>query len=159
MNKITLFFAGIFALCVLTACSDDDEYKSSMPNFAGILFDADVLYTDQTVVAVAVQNKKAKLVDRVEYSWSATNMPSDSTMTWSPSTVIYDQNSTNPTCTFRTPSTPGKYTITFKGAYNMSGQAGNSTSTVDTGDGSIVYLYSPLRSFVNISKSFTVRAR
>lgn len=157
-KKIILFFVGVFAITFFAACSDDDDYKSKVPNFSDIEFNVETLYTEQTVVATAVQREKAKLVDRTEYRWYSADMPSDSTMRWT-NTVLYPSNSTNPTCTFRTPSTPGTYTITFHAIYNISGQAGTSTSSKDIADGTITYEYTPLKGYVTINKTFKVVAR
>jgi len=157
-KKISLFFVGILVISLFMACSNDDEYKSKVPNFSGIEFNRDTLYTEQTVVATAVQREKAKLIDRTEYNWYSADLPSDSTMRWT-NAVLYPSNPTNPTCTFQTPSRAGTYTLTFHGSYNISGQAGNSTSSVEIQDGTITYEYTPLKAYVTINKTFKVVAR
>lgn len=159
MNKLYYFVTVCLLTLTLTACSSDDDYDSKVPTFSDIVFDQEELYTDQQVVATAVQSKKGVLLDRTDYRWYG-NMytPNDSTMKYT-NALMYADNSTNPTCTFRTPQYPGVYTIMFHGVYNISGQASSSERTVDNGKVSITYQYTPLKGYVTITKRFTVKKR
>ena len=159
MNKLFYFFVACSIAMTLTGCSKDDDYDSKVPTFSDIVFDKDILYTDQQVVATAVQTKTGKLLDRAEYRWYG-NMynPVDSTMRYT-NALMYPTNHTNPACTFRTPSNPGSYSIVFHGIYNISGQAGSSEKVVNNGKASITYQYTPLKGYVTITKSFLVKRR
>jgi hypothetical protein len=160
MRKLVFLLIGSIVICSLSACSDDDDkYESRLPIFNDISFSEERLLTDQRVTATAVQNSKGILLDRVEYRWDA-NMyePNDSTMSYV-NAVLYTDNSTNPTCTFKTPEYPGRYRITFHGRYNISGQSTNKTISGTIPSGNAIYVYTPLMGEVTVVKSFTVYAR
>lgn len=159
MKKLFPLLLMMSLLAAFTSCSDDDEYNSSVPTFSDIVFSDSLIYVDQQVTATAIQSKKGKLLDRTDYRWYS-NMytPNDSTMSYT-NAVLYDNNSTNPTCTFHTPSYPGRYSITFHGIYNISGRASNNERVVNNNNTTIVYQYTPLKGYVTITKSFYVRRR
>ncbi len=130
--------------------------ESKLPTFSDISFSEESLLTNHQVTATAVQYSKGVLLDRVEYRWYA-NMyePNDSTMSFV-NAVLYTDNSTNPTCTFKTPEYPGRYRITFHGRYNISGQSTNRTISGTFPSGYATYVYTPLMGEVTLVKSFIV---
>lgn len=160
MNKVMKLRFGLLALVTVmmgavVSCDDDDDYNSTLPVFSDITFSEETLYTNQYVTATAVQYKKGKLLDRTTYSWSLSDEDADATLVYN-SGVTYDENNSDPVCTFTTPATAGTYTITLTASYNISGRAGNIEEDVDIEDGSASYSVSALKGYATVTKNFTV---
>ena len=160
MKSLSLCLTAVCLLFLGVSCSEDTEqYESKVPQFSDIVFDKDVIYTEELITAEAIQSVKGKLIDMSEYKWSSSDMPSDSTLHWSLTSVIYPDNTSNPSCTFRTPDIPGTYHLTFTGKYKTSGRSGNSATVVEINGGTVKYEYTPLCGYVTLSKRFKVVAR
>ncbi len=145
------------AACVfLSACSDDSkDYESKLPIFSDVVFDTETIYTGSYVTATAVQKKQGKLLNSTTYYWKLDNQAANETLQWN-GTVLYSQNATNPSCKFRAPDVPGTYTLTFRGQYSVSGQAGNSSAMGEIPKGTVKYEYTPIKVYATVTKSFRV---
>lgn len=155
MKKISLMLAGIAVLMLAASCSSDDgSNNSSLPKFSGISFDVDDVQAGVGLKATAVQSAKGKLLDLTNYTWTLTYANSDSTL--KTSSVVYDKDNSDPTCSFFFPSI-GSYTLTFQGSYRVSGSMGNSTVSQKTDDGTVTYVSSALTAKVTVTKRITVR--
>ena len=151
MKKKVLAVIGCIAVILFAGCSEDtSEYESKLPVFSDVVFDVDNIYTGETVTATAVQYEKGKLLANASYLWKI----DDSSYS---SEVNYSMNSNNPTCSFTAPELPGTYTITFKGQYNISGRAGNSSTMSEINKGTVKYDYTPIKGTVTVTKKFTVK--
>lgn len=158
MKKLfNLLVLSIMMMALNTSCSsDDDEYQSKLPMFSDMVANMDVIYTDTTVSITAVQSKKGHLLDRTEYHWYMNNT---NNCIYS-NAATYDNTPSNPTCIFKTPSSPGAYTIIFKGEYNFSGKAGNGSQSGQLANGlSINEEFYPLKGIVTLKKTFIVKQK
>lgn len=149
---LTLSFLLAF---VAMGCSDDDDYNSTLPTFSDIEFSEETIYTDQEITATAIQSSKGKLLDATTYSW--TGSWSDELVSYS--SVVYDDNNGNPSCTFTTPSYAGTFTIQLYAKYRVSGQASYTEGTTTFDDGSASYALSSLTGTATVKKSFKVVSR
>lgn len=149
---LLLLVAAVFTL----SCSDDDDkYSSTSPKFSDITFTPSEIFPGERVTATAVQYKKGKLLDRTTYAWSISGTDEDLDIE-AKTALFYDNDKSNPTCTFTAPSTPGTYTIVFKGEYNVSGQSKTSGSSADIVGGTAEYSSGPFKCFATVTKKFRV---
>lgn len=139
------------------ACSSDpdNDSKSTLPRFSGIMFTPSTLTAGTTVTATAVQAKKGKLLDRTQYSWSFSS--EEGSLNSDKRGVFYTNDNADPTCRVTLPTTPGTYTLTFTGVYNVSGHADNATESQDIEGGQVVYTTSPLTCSVVITRKVQVK--
>lgn len=158
-------------LCLfLTACSEDSdsaEYASKPPVFAELtctpLTPGETeVRAGQRFVVTLVQKQKGRLLNTTKYEWSDKQQMLQHK--YVPS-VIYDNQSQNPTDTIVAPSA-GTYNLTFKGTYNASGNTqwwaqkygANSLSTLSDGTGRVNYLVGGLFYFtVTVEKAIQVK--
>ncbi len=134
----------VLAFSAVWGCSDhndDEKYRSQPPEISDMtvtgLDGSSTLRTGDKLLATVVQSTKGRLLYRATYEWSSS--PSDG-VSLSPNKkgVVYDNENDNPTDTIVF-STPGTYTITFSGTYNISGGYEHHNKTVDIENGTIVY--------------------
>ena len=154
----TRFFVLALLLASVAVSCDDDDYTSSLPTFSDITFSEETLYTNQEITATAVQSSKGRLLDRTTYSWTISDDDADATLNYN-SGVVYDDNPSNPSCTFTTPSYAGTFTIQLYAKYNISGQSANAESYTSFDDGSATYSVSALTGSATVVKSFKVVAQ
>lgn len=152
---LTLSFLLMTAAFAVSCSSDDDKYSSVSPKFSDITFTPSEIFPGERVTATAVQYKKGKLLNGTLYNWSISGT-SEETNIENNKSLLYDNDKSNPICTFTAPSTPGTYTIVFKGEYNASGQSKTSGSTVDISGGTVEYSAGPFKCYVTVTKRFRV---
>lgn len=154
---------GLIALLfIYTACSEntnDSDYRSSPPRFSNITFNGEnktFVYAGDSIVATATQMERGHLLDRTTYSWSVT--PTVGELKYNTS-VIYDANSADPVCKFKAPATPGVYSISFSGAYNVSGQSVSGGYKEEMNGATMVYTSAVWKCTAIVTKTFQVIAR
>lgn len=159
MPKLSSVYMLLVAAVFAVSCSsDDDKYNSVSPKFSEITFTPSDIYPGELITATAVQYKKGKLINRSSYSWSISGTTEDLNVSGNRS-LFYDNDKSNPTCTFTAPSTPGTYTIEFNGEYNASGQFKPTGDSVYIASGNISYMTGLYKSYVTVKKRFRVLNR
>lgn len=159
MKKHLLFSLVLLLLPGFSACSDDDEFTSRLPEIEDIACvnqdGSTALRIGDEVTVTVVQSKKGKLLNKTEYRWTA----EPSTVTFSPETqlVAYDNESGNPVTRF-TATEAGNIKITFTAEYNISGSASaqGSYSTTLSGGGNASYTLSTLKGKIIATKTVRI---
>lgn len=156
--KKTILWIGVATLCfAFASCSDeanDEKYRSEPPTFSDLTFKtvdtgSETIHVGEKFVVTAEQKKLRRLLNTTTYSWSVTPNSNSQVSQKYVQSVIYDQETQNPTDTLVI-TEAGDYEITFTARYNVSGNTtvwsskygytysesfadGNGTATYTTG--------------------------
>lgn len=136
-------------LCMISGCDEeDDKYASKLPDFEDIIFEPSNISVGTLVKATVVENNKGKNIYEPIYQWYWKD-------DFHQEEIVPKYNpSGQPVCEF-TPSTPGNYTLVFKGKYSVSGRSlGHGERFVHKSGCTIKYTYSDLWGYVEIEKTF-----
>lgn len=165
MKKFLSRFAALTAILLVTgmwvSCSDNSEdgkYASLAPRFSDLtLVGSDgttTLKTGDKIVATAVQEQQGRLLYKATYEWQ-TSLTNGVTHLYTKG-VVYDHTPINPTDTIVF-ELPGRYTLTFKGKYWISGGCTPISEVVSIPSGKITYTTPSSYYYgVEIEKTFNV---
>ena len=146
--------AGIF-LFAFSSCSDDDDFNSRLPEFGAIKITPDTIIAasgDSVTVEIPISSS-GKYVSRSNYSWSLSS--GDPITDLTDRSDVLDRKSLK--CRFPVPETHGRYTITYKANYVVSGQAQSSSwSKALSSGGRVSYTLAQLYGNITITQEIEV---
>lgn len=129
------FAVAVLSLSALTSCSNDDEYNSEIPRFSDVeivsLDGSQNISVGKAFVVTPTESKSGKLLDRTKYQWTST--PEGITHKYA-TTVVYGTKGSSPSDTI-VATTPGTYTLSFRGEYQVSGLNLNYDESQETPSG------------------------
>lgn len=112
------------AVCMLTvtlaftAC--DEEHPTVLPAFAGFRLTPSTWTAGDSVTVTAVQSKLGDLIYKAEYRWNVSVASADTTFSKTVQ-VVYDNDKSDPSFSFRIPSdVTGTASISFSADYDYS---------------------------------------
>jgi hypothetical protein len=151
IGRNLMLLAGVLLFTV--SCSDDEDYNSRLPEFAGLNTNPEVVTVngDSVVVEIPV-SKGGRYVSCSSSTWTITPSVGD----------IVGQKSdpldrTNPTCRFAAPTSRGQYEIRYEAKYTISGQGKNTSWSVPFSGGRVSYEMGSLFGKIIVTKTIKVQ--
>ena len=136
----------------LTSCSEDSndsKYQSKFPQFSDITTTPTTVTAGDSVTFTAVQSTYGNLLYGATYTWTF----GDQTGT---SSVVYDNDKSNPTFKTVAPTTSGTYTVQLKATYNVSGRQATAPAATTQSGFSVTYSSSSMQYDITVSKRIVV---